>query len=243
MQTITTLPALSDNYIYVIQHNTKAAVVDPGQAEPVLRFLKEKNLELSEILITHNHFDHIGGVEKLQHETGCIVVRTNSQIQNRCTKTICHSLSVEVIPVPGHTKDHVAFYIPESSALFTGDTLFAAGCGRIFEGTPKTMFESLQKLASFEDKTLVYFGHEYTEENLQFAELVDPKNEEIKVRQTIVKNKLSRGEFSTPATLEDEKKTNPFLRTNNPSIRKKLQMETASDVEVFAKLRRDKDVF
>ncbi|MGD9200355.1 MAG: hydroxyacylglutathione hydrolase [Chitinispirillia bacterium] len=243
MKNIYVIPALSDNYIYIIQYNREAAVVDPSQAEPVLDFLKKNNLHLSEILITHHHFDHTGGVKKLKNRMKCKTVESKHTILKNQITQICQTLPVEIIPVPGHTMDHVVFYIPEFNALFTGDTLFASGCGRIFEGTPEVMYKSLQKLMFFDDDTRIYFGHEYTEENLRFAQSVDPENEEIEKKLSQIRKKLQCMEFTTPSLLGEEKKTNPFLRSHTDSIRRHLNMETASDIEVFKELRNQKNVF
>ncbi len=249
MHTISILPAFSDNFIYVIHNGSSAAVIDPSAAYQVSKFLKENNLGLETVLITHHHSDHTGGVGQLKKETGCTVIGGGSRMGGGDSAVSdgdereSAGLSVRVIGVPGHTNDHVAYYIPSLKAVFTGDALFSAGCGRLFEGSAKQMYTSLQKLAALDDDTLVYCGHEYTDENLQFAAMVDPGNEYVKEKLEAVRDTISQGGYSVPSTIAEEKKTNPFLRAGELSIRKYLHMERASDVEVFAELRNRKDRF
>jgi len=247
MKEISTLRALRDNYIYVIKNNENAIVVDPGHEQPVFRYLQDNNLQLSAILLTHHHADHTGGTAELKQVTGCTIFgpdghTVNEVVRGGEVKNIL-SFEIEVIPTPGHTRSHVVYHIPELKALFTGDTLFIAGCGRLFEGNAKQMWSSLQKLAALRDDTKVYCGHEYSEYNLRFAATVDPDNAAITEKLRDVRNTLAAGGFSVPSTIADEKKYNPFLRADDLSIRKHLKMESASDIGVFAELRRRKDYY
>ena len=250
MHTISILRALYDNYIYIIKQDPDIAVIDPSSERPVLQYLTDNNLNLSTILLTHHHFDHTGGTAKLKQETGCKIIGpadarlhdVDIRVHEGDSKNIL-SLAVKVISTPGHTKTHVTYYIPDLKALFTGDTLFISGCGRLFEGSAREMWNSLQKLISLGDDTQVYCGHEYTEYNLRFATTVDPENKSIKEKLTSVRIALATGGYSVPSTIAEEKKYNAFLRAGEPSIKKHLHMESASDVAVFAELRRRKDYF
>ena len=247
MKEIPILRAFYDNYIYVIKKDKDVIVVDPGHDQPVLRYLQDNNLQLSTILLTHHHADHTGGAAKLKQVTGCTVIgpdghTVDERIRGGDVRDII-SYEVEIISTPGHTRTHVVYHIPELKVLFTGDTLFIAGCGRLFEGNAKQMWNSLQKLSALSDDTKVYCGHEYTEYNLRFAATVDPDNKAITEKLESVRKILAGGDCSVPSTIADEKKYNPFLRVNDSSIRKHLKMESASDVDVFAELRRRKDYF
>ncbi len=250
MQTISILRAFYDNYIYVIRQDSDITVIDPSSDQPVLQYLNDNNLNLSTILLTHHHFDHTGGVAKLKQKRGCTVIGPDDtrlhdvdiRVHEGDVKDVS-SLKVKVIYTPGHTKTHVAYHLPELKALFTGDTLFVSGCGRLFEGNAREMWNSLRKLVALGDDTRVYCGHEYTEYNLRFAATVDPDNIAVTEKLVSVRRTLAGGGYSVPSTIAEEKKYNPFLRANDPSIRKHLQMESASDVDVFAELRRRKDEY
>lgn len=225
-----------DNYIYIVHDTNAALAVDPGSAQPVLSFLKEHDLQLSAVLITHHHGDHTGGVSQLQRETGCTVLgpktrgagNVDTWVNDGDEKDIAGIL-VRVIAVPGHTKDHVVYHIPALNTVFTGDTMFVAGCGRLFGGSAKEMYDSLQKIASLGDDVNIYCGHDYTEENLRFALTVEPGNEYVQEKLVKVRDTLSQGGHTVPSTIAEEKKINVFLG--------------ASDVNVFAGLRRKKDSF
>ena len=247
MEEISILRAFYDNYIYVIQKGKDVIVVDPGHDQPVLRYLQDNNLRLSTILLTHHHADHTGGAAKLKQITGSTIIgpdgySVDERIRGGDIRNII-SYKVEIISTPGHTRNHVVYHVPELNALFTGDTLFIAGCGRLFEGNAKQMWNSLQKLATLSDDTKVYCGHEYTEYNLRFAATVDPDNIAITEKLESVRKVLAGGGYSVPSTIGEEKEYNPFLRTPDLSIRRHLNMESASDVDVFAELRRRKDYF
>jgi hydroxyacylglutathione hydrolase len=240
-----------DNYAWVIRSHTQAAVIDPGDADPVLAFLQQHGLSLSHIVLTHHHADHCGGAFELKKTTGCTIIGPDDVrlpvVDLYATQDAVYTIlsnEVHVIAVPGHTKTHVAYYIPKLKALFTGDTLFGAGCGRIFEGSYADMFHSLQKCALYEDETNIYAGHEYTLDNLAFALSLEPNN--MMIQERIKKVKLLRSNMlpSLHSTLGEEKSTNPFLRCSDMLVRKALKIpDTADDIGVFAMLRGMKDRF
>ncbi|SFG71571.1 hydroxyacylglutathione hydrolase [Pseudomonas sp. NFACC45] len=252
---ISALPAFTDNYIWLLQdHATqRCAVVDPGDATPVQAWLDaHPGWVLSDILITHHHHDHVGGVQALKNATHATVYGPASE--NIPARDVAlqdnDQLSVlgwdfDVYAVPGHTLGHIAYY--HHGLLFCGDTLFAAGCGRLFEGTPAQMHQSLSRLASLPEDTLVYCTHEYTLSNLRFAAAVEPGNPDIAARLEKVSQQRNAGVMTLPSTLALEKLTNPFLRTAETSVKQKAderngqRNETPS--EVFAALRAWKDKF
>lgn len=257
MITIEALSAFSDNYIWLLQdaQHKRVAVVDPGDAAPVQAWLQQHDdWTLSDILITHHHNDHVGGVEQLRRETGARVYGpANENIPGRDQALVdgdrieVLGMALQVFEVPGHTLGHIAFYQPEQHWLFSGDTLFAAGCGRLFEGTPAQMYQSLQRLAALPDTTLVYCAHEYTLSNLRFARAVEPANPAIAERFRQVEAWREQGRISLPSDLAMERATNPFLRTAETSVKEMLASREGralgSDGEVFAALRAWKDRF
>ncbi|MBL4584762.1 MAG: hydroxyacylglutathione hydrolase [Pseudomonadales bacterium] len=244
--------AFTDNYIWLISNpdNNEAWVVDPGDAQPVLDKLTSTGQELAGILITHHHPDHTGGIIKLlEHKKVPVYGPTNESIKG-LTDSFRDGDQIEaaghtlrVIEIPGHTLDHIAFVYDDADhpAVFCGDTLFAAGCGRIFEGTPEQMLNSLNKLASLPSETLVYCGHEYTLANLHFAREVSPDNQAIKDRlsKTVTKRRHTRPTIPTPLFIEAN--TNPFLQCEEESVKSSVEAQSgqtlASAVEVFAALR------
>ncbi len=247
---LTLLPALSDNYIFLISQNGHAIVIDPAEAKPVLAALAEQKLILHAILNTHHHSDHTGGNLEIKEHTECrIIAPENRRISH--VDEIAHEgkdirvnhIDIQVISVPGHTVNHVAYYFPEQGWLFSGDCLFAAGCGRLFEGTPEQMLHSLKKLCKLPGSTKVFCGHEYTKKNLEFAHSIEPDNEEVKKRLDQVKALRAENFPTLPTTIAEEKLTNPFLRCDSPSLKHALQMDNASELEVFTKIRALKDVF
>ena len=239
--TILPITVLQDNIVWVWVHNCNAVVIDPSISAPVEKSLLEKGLSLKAILQTHHHDDHIGGTERLiKRWPDAKVVASKKELKRIPFQTfsvddndIFHLLDseIKVIEVNGHTNNHIAFYISKVDAkyniLFPGDTLFAGGCGRIMEGTPIQMFESLYKLNSLPENTKIYSAHEYTENNLKWALTLDSKNISIKERLELVQNKLRNGIPSLPSTISEERKTNLFLRAKN--------------IEEFTKLRHHKD--
>ncbi|VVN78766.1 hydroxyacylglutathione hydrolase [Pseudomonas fluorescens] len=252
---ISALCAFTDNYIWLLQdHPTRrCAVVDPGDAGPVQAWLAaHPEWVLSDILITHHHHDHVGGVEQLKKATGATVYGpANEHIPARDVALKDNDrfnvlgCDFEVIAIPGHTLGHIALY--HQGRLFCGDTLFAAGCGRLFEGTPEQMHSSLTRLAALPEETQVYCGHEYTLSNLRFALAVEPGNPDIAERLATVTKQREAGMITLPSTLALEKLTNPFLRTGETSVKEKLDERNGTHNRapsaVFAALRAWKDKF
>ncbi|WIO75595.1 hydroxyacylglutathione hydrolase [Porticoccaceae bacterium LTM1] len=262
MNRIKAIPAFNDNYIWMIPlEGRKVAVVDPGDAEPVLSVLKQRDLELSAILVTHHHFDHIGGIEQLLLHYPVPVYGPLSNNIPQVTHPVTDGesltlgdFSFKIIAVPGHTLDHIAYYAESgngyshsSPTLFCGDTLFAAGCGRLFEGTPEQMHQSLTRLAALPDNTQVYCTHEYTMANLQFALAVEPDNKELQQRRVADVQRLQADGITLPSTIELERQTNPFLRSSNTSVvaaaAKHANVEAKPGAPTFALLRKWKDHF
>lgn len=257
MMKIDALPAFSDNYIWLLQNSEqqRCAVVDPGDAAPVLAWLNtHPGWQLCDILITHHHHDHIGGIAQLKAATGARVVGPARETIPERDQALSDGDSIEVlghrlqvIEVPGHTLGHIAYYQAEQQWLFCGDTLFAAGCGRLFEGSPEQMHESLQRLATLSDQTRVYCTHEYTLSNLRFAQAVEPDNVQIAERLKQVAAWREAGQISLPSTLALERATNPFLRCDEPAVIETVNRRegaaSRSSAEVFARLRAWKDNF
>ncbi|SHM88114.1 hydroxyacylglutathione hydrolase [Pseudomonas asturiensis] len=253
------LPAFNDNYIWLLQDLSTqcCAVVDPGDAAPVLGWLaRHPDYRLTDILITHHHNDHVGGVVELKQVSGARVLGPKAEnIPARDVALVDHDrltvlgLDFSVHEVPGHTLGHIAFYHDDARAplLFSGDTLFAAGCGRLFEGTPDQMYASLSRLAALPDSTLVYCAHEYTLSNLRFAQAVEPDNQDIAERLAQVIQLRDENRITLPSNLALEKRTNPFLRTHETSVKEKAdersEQQNTSQSEVFASLRAWKDRF
>ena len=257
MLQIEPIPAFSDNYIWLLYDDTRdgAWVVDPGDAQPVIDALVRKGLTLVGVIITHHHFDHVGGLEILCERYDCRVYGPQNPEISAITDRLSAGdsaevlgLSFDIIEVPGHTLDHIAyFHGGENPILLCGDTLFAGGCGRVFEGTPPMMHSSLQALAALPTATRVYCAHEYTLANLAFASAVEPDNAALSDRVAQAKATRSRNEATVPSTLALELATNPFLRCEAPELKAalraqgKLQGETGD--EVFATVRGWKDNF
>lgn len=250
------IPILKDNYVWAIidvSQNT-AIIVDPGDAAPVAKFIDQQQLQLKGILITHHHWDHTNGTVELKEQYDVPVFApareqvsgTTTQVQEGDIVQINDfPLSFRVLDIPGHTLGHVAYYA--AGMLFCGDTLFAAGCGRIFEGTPEQMYASLQKIAALPDDTKIYCAHEYTLNNLRFATVVEPSNQDIALRLQEVQ-RLSYADIpSLPSLLSLEKKTNPFLRCNEQELVKSTAKHAGyqlnDPVQIFYHLREWKNHF
>jgi hydroxyacylglutathione hydrolase len=228
---ILTVPAFDDNYLWLIHDGTNAAAVDPGDAAPILAALAKHQLSLTAILLTHHHADHIGGVPALlkafpvpvfgpRHDNIAAVTESLQQGQHITVPGL--QLSLQVLDVPGHTRGHIAYYSAEQGWLFCGDTLFAGGCGRLFEGTPTQMLASLDKLSALPGSTQVYCAHEYTLANLRFAHEVEPDNAALQDRIRIEQDKRARGIPTVPSEIGLERQTNPFLRVREPAVRARL---------------------
>jgi hydroxyacylglutathione hydrolase len=253
---VVTVPCLADNYAYLVIASTgETAIVDASEAAPVRRALQREGATARSIWSTHHHWDHVGGNEELSRDLGIGVV---GHVSDRgrlpaLTRGIDTGDKVSVgdveatcIHIPGHTRGAVAYFVetPGERAVFTGDTLFCAGCGRLFEGTPVQMHESLSRLAALPPDTRVYCGHEYTVNNLAFAASVEPSNIDIGLARTRAMTLRARGEPSVGTRIDDEKRVNPFLRTGSPELRSSLGAGTdLDDTSVFAALRRAKDAF
>ena len=251
---IVPLPAFRDNYIWTLRDARHAAVVDPGEAGPVRRYLAEHALELVAILATHHHPDHTGGIAELVAARKVPVFGPKGEPIPALTHPVAQgdkvgiaelSASFSVLDIPGHTRAHVAYY--GLGALFCGDTLFACGCGRVFEGTPEQMLASLTKLAALPDETRVYCGHEYTLANIAFARKVDPGNAELAAREERARALRAAGRPTLPSTLGEERATNPFLRWREPAVvesaNKYLGARVSDPVRVFAAIREWKNAF
>lgn len=245
------IPAFKDNYIWLLRRGHRAAVVDPGDAAPVMARLQAEGLQLEAILVTHHHADHQGGVAALAKHWPATVFGPADESIIACSRPLSGGERIdvlgqefEVLLVPGHTSGHIAYRMP--GAVFCGDTLFGAGCGRLFEGTPAQMADSLARLAALPDDTLIYCAHEYTAANLAFAAAVEPDNPAIPRRLAAVAEKRQAGRPSVPSTLGEEKATNPFLRCAEPAVAAAARRRdpAANDaVGVFAAIRAWKNVF
>ncbi len=249
---VTPIPAFDDNYIWCIAADDEALLVDPGDAAPALRYLHDNQLKLNAILVTHHHWDHTGGVAEIirQFPATRVFGPANAcpQIQHVVgdgDQLQLFGEDFEVLAVPGHTLDHIAYYVAQAGLLFCGDTLFAGGCGRLFEGSPAQMLNSLTRLQSLPGCTAVYCAHEYTLSNLQFALKVEPDNAKLQQRYNNIKALRERGQISLPSTIAEERDSNPFLRTATGSLRRSIALREGRDDlpqdEVFAALRAWKD--
>ena len=250
---VTPIPAFDDNYIWLLSTpNGDAAVVDPGDAQPVNAYLKSHGLTLKQILITHHHYDHTGGIEALTADWQCEVIAPENPSIAAVSKRVTEGDEVtvlgqlfDVLEVPGHTLDHIAYY--RDDILFCGDTLFAGGCGRVFEGTHPQMRQSLAKLRGLPTNTRVFCAHEYTLSNLRFALAADPNNAELKARFDRCESLRAANQPTVPSTLAEEQATNPFLRWDAQSLINDLSAQQTLIGEdgdgVFQTLREWKDRF
>jgi hydroxyacylglutathione hydrolase len=240
MDKVITIESLGDNFVYLFLYDqTNAIAIDCGTASGILKTLQSQNLRLDSVLLTHHHYDHTAAAKKLKKKTGCTIISPDQKRIRQTDREVAGddvldfgNERIRVIETGGHTPSSVCYYVEpsgtrEQGLLFTGDTLFTGGCGRIFKCSAKTMWQSLSKLAALPDITKVYPGHDYTQENNQFARTIDPKHETI----------------STPSTIAEEKKSNIFLRSNDPIIKNALNMPDAPPEEIFKVLRVKKDKF
>lgn len=249
MLTITLIPCLQDNYAYLVEAAGAVAVVDPSEPQPVLDLLAKKGLNLTHILNTHHHFDHTGGNEALKRQTGAAVIgpfkdshRIPAIDRGVGEGGVVHigDAVAQVLEIPAHTSGHIAFWFERDAAVFTGDTMFAMGCGRLFEGTPAQMWASLSKLAALPGGTRVYCGHEYTLSNGRFALTVDADNPALKARMTEVERLRAQDQPTIPSTIALERATNPFLRCGDPAFASGYGGDPAA---ALGEVRRRKDLF
>ena len=251
---VTPISCLNDNYAYIVEdHNSKKiAVVDPSEVLPIISFLEKKNLKLHYILNTHHHFDHVGGNDELKKLYNAKVVGffgdkhripgIDITLKDNEKFYFGDSL-IRIFQIPGHTLGHICYFFEEEKIVFTGDTLFSLGCGKIFEGNHKQMFTSLNKIKQLPIKTKIYCGHEYTYRNAEFCIEHDLNNDDLKKKFDIVKKLRSDNLPTVPTILEDELKTNIFLRCDQKELKIKLNMENQEDYKVFQKVRELKDSF
>jgi len=248
------IPCLNDNYSYLIHDeiSNTVAIVDPSEFIPCDTIISKNYKKLDLILNTHHHYDHVGGNEELKKKYNSKVLGFEND-KNRIPQidTVLKdnqefkigTLNFTTIFIPGHTRGHVAFYFKKERVVFSGDTLFSLGCGRVFEGTYKQMFQSLNKLKNLPGETKVYCGHEYTFKNLEFCLKFNPNNDFLKKKKNDIKLSLKNKKPTIPSTIADEIKGNIFFRVNDPDIKKAINLENSPDIEIFTKLRDLKDNF
>ena len=255
MTTVTTIKALETNLIYLHRCAPgRAFAVDPGSASAVLEALEKLDLSLAAILVTHHHWDHIAGAADLQAKARCELIGVDSTLLPRPDRIVGEGdvvtlgdLTIQVIATPGHTRNSVCYHVParegENGVVYTGDTLFVGGCGRLLEGDAATMWQSLQRLAALPAETLVYCGHDYALENYEFAVSIAPGHRRLRQRLAEVQKAAEYGRCTVPSTIAQEKATNIFLLADNPQIQAVLGLSDAPPAEVFAELRSRKDAF
>ncbi|MCV6598521.1 MAG: hydroxyacylglutathione hydrolase [Mangrovicoccus sp.] len=251
---LVTVPCLNDNYAYLL-HEPKSgavAVIDVPEAAPIQAALAERGWSLSDILITHHHHDHVGDVDKLRAATGARVTGAAAddhrlpQLDNAVLAGDVIELGGEtamILDASGHTLGHIAYHFPKSGILCSGDSLMALGCGRLFEGTPAQMWETLSSFAQLPPETLICSGHEYSQANGLFALTIEPENAALQTRCQAIETARAKDLPTVPVSLGEELATNPFLRAGEASVKAALGLENASDTEVFAQIRRQKDSF
>ena len=249
-----TIPCLTDNYAYLLHDAASGdtALIDAPEAAPILAELKRRGWGLDQILLTHHHWDHIDAVTAIVEATSAAVVGAAADAHRLppLTRALLEGDTVQVgayagtvIDVPGHTVGHIAFYFADTGLAFTADSLMAGGCGRLFEGTPLQMWQSLSKLAALPPETLICSGHEYTTSNLRFALSIEPGNPDLQARVAEVASARAQNRATVPSRLRDELATNPFLRAGLPHIKAGLGMGTLTDAEAFTEIRARKDKF
>ena len=244
----------NDNYAVLLhdEGTGKTAAIDAMDAAPIASVLRANNWQLTDILVTHKHIDHIGGIADLKAQFGCTVhgpakaaheIGTLDVLLNEGSQIIFGNYTVDVWETPGHCSDHISFLIKSENIAFMGDTLFPLGCGRIFDSDAEHLYTSLQRLAGLTDKTQIYCGHEYTLGNLEFALSLEPNNKALKKRELIIRELRSQNKTTVPTSIRQEKETNPFLRLDNPEILSSVNMVGAEPIEVFTEIRNRKNRF
>ncbi len=254
MLDIRQIPVLNDNYVYLVREPASGAVavVDPAVSAEVLAEANKLGWRITHILNTHHHGDHVGGNLDIKAATGCTIVGPGTDTaripgidvpMNDGDSFMLGQEAAKVFFVPGHTRGHIAYWFKESDALFCGDTMFSIGCGRLFEGTPAQMWNSLSRLRDLPDPTRIYCAHEYTASNVRFAVTVEPNNKALRDYEAEVADKRAQNIPTVPSTLKLERAANPFLRADQPDLQAAIDMVGKSSVEVFAEVRHRKDVF
>ena len=250
---ILTIACLKDNYAFLV-HNANShqtLLVDAPEAAPIKAALDARGWQLTDVFLTHHHWDHVNGLAELQQD-GPLTIHGAASDAERLPP-LDHSyaegaaqiisLPAHIYDVPGHTIGHIALYLPDQNALFSADTLMAMGCGRLFEGTPAQMHASLQKLAALPQDTWIYSGHEYTHANASFAQTLEPNNKDLRARLSDIHKLRAKDQPTVPSQLREELNTNPFLRPHSPEIQKNIHLENHPAEAVFAEIRRLKDAF
>ena len=251
---IITIPILSDNYSYLIieKDNKSCSLIDPASPEEIIPFIEKEKLNLKNILNTHYHSDHTGGNLELKEKFKCkiygpdkekdripgidITLRENDNLK-------INNLNLKVFETPGHTAGHIIYWFENEKVVFTGDTLFVLGCGKLFEGTPEVMWNSLLKIRTLPKETKIYCGHEYSKNNADFALSLEKNNNELIKRANEINRLINKNSFTVPTTVKREIETNPFLRADVDNVKKILGMENSSTEEVLGEIRRRKDIF
>ena len=248
------IPCLNDNYSYLIQdkRSGKVAIIDPSEFGPCNDIISQKYKKLDFILNTHHHIDHVGGNKELKKKYNSKILGFGKDkkripeidiLLEENQEFYVGDLIFKTLFIPGHTSGHIAFFFEKEKVVFTGDTLFSLGCGRIFEGSYKQMFDSLKKIKSLPGDTKIYCGHEYTKNNLKFCLKLNPNNIYLKDKEKVIEEKLKDKKPTIPSTIKDEIQTNIFLRYDDLDIKDALNLKNASDLEIFTKLRDLKDSF
>ena len=245
------IPCLSDNYSYIVSDGNQALVIDPSESKPIINFLEKNNLELKFVLNTHHHFDHVGGNLELKNKYNILIAGNANDkeripgidiLLNENEKLNFNMNSIEIINVPGHTSECIAFYIKNENIIFTGDSIFSLGCGRLFEGSPQQMWNSICKIKRLPNNTKIYCGHEYTMSNAKFIQSIN-NNTQIKLKINEIEDLRAKDIPTIPTTVGDEKELNIFFQADQDNIKSLLSKDFLTDEEAFKIMRSAKDVF